>query len=598
MTTRPRTTGGLRSTARRAAAISALTIVSSALAAFAGSTSVVAQTSSPAAGPASTAVPTPASVATPAASPATTGGTVAGQTAPLARTERTAPDVFIVIDNNVRLDDRLAGAKSAVRTYVNGLPVGSRVGLVTFGESPQMIRDLSLPGAGLAEAIAGIVPEGDPAVTGQLYGAVAMAAENLARSTSRNPAVLLVSDGRDDGISASFADATSALANVSARVDVIDLGADGSGVAVLNQFTVAGGTVVKATDLLRIQQLAAGLGAPAELALTEPDRPGLMARIFSSPLVLAIGGLAVFAGLAVGGLAVFGPKEPQVDLLGTGRYTNSKKKAKKQTTIVTGLAERLSDVADKQLAKSGKDRGLNAKLEQAALNLRSGEFLVLAACVGLAVAAVANLLIGRIGAVIGVILGAVGALQWVSFRAKKRSKRFGEQLPDTLQLLASSLRAGQGLVQAVDSVAREAEAPTKEEFHRIVVETRLGRDLVEAMRATAVRIKSEDMEWVVPAVEINREVGGDLAEVLDQVGQTIRDRSDLRRQVKTLSAEGRLSAIILLALPFTLAGFIKMANPEYMDPLFKGAGLYMIGLAGLAMVIGGFWLMKICKIEF
>ena len=132
----------------------------------------------------------------------------------------------------------------------------------------------------------------------------------------------------------------------------------------------------------------------------------------------------------------------------------------------------------------------------------------------------------------------------------------------------------------------------------MVVETRLGRDLVDAMRSAAVRVKSEDMSWVVPAVEINREVGGDLAEVLDQVGQTIRDRADLKRQVKTLSAEGRLSAVILLGLPFTLAGFIKMSNPEYMDPLFKGIGLYLVGMAGLAMVLGGFWLLKICKIEF
>ncbi len=569
----------LRRGLRRAAAISALSIIGTGIGGgLLAAVPAGAQTST---APAST----PASSAPAAAAGAQTETTAA----------RTAPDVFIVIDNNVRLADRLVQAKNAVRTYVTALPPDSRVGLVTFGESPQMLRDLGAPGPGLAEALTGIASEGDPAVTGQMYGAVVMAAENLAGSSSKRPTVLLVTDGRDDGGAATFSTATSALARVSARVDVIDIGADAAGLAVLNQFAAAGGAIVKSGDLLAVEELAGALGAPDALALAAPEGPGLGARIFSSTLVLAVGGVAVFAGLVVGGLALLGPKEQKVDLLGTMAPKDDKKK---KQTIVTGLAERLSDVADKQLAKSGKDRGLNAKLEQAALNLRSGEFIVLALSIGLAVAAAANLLVGRIGAVVGLILGAVGTLQWVSMRAKKRSKRFGEQLPDTLQLLASSLRAGQGLVQAVDSVAREAESPTKEEFHRIVVETRLGRDLVEAMRSTAMRIKSEDMEWVVPAVEINREVGGDLAEVLDQVGATIRDRADLKRQVKTLSAEGRLSAVILLGLPFTLAGFIKMANPEYMDPLFKGAGLYMIGLAGLAMVIGGFWLMKICKIEF
>jgi tight adherence protein B len=566
--------------AKRAAAVGALGIIGAAISSGVAPTAGLAQS-------ATTAAPGVGAVAT--AAPATA-----------ARTLRNAPDVYVVIDNNVRLTDRLAAAKSAVRTYVNNLPEGSRVGLVTFGESPQMPRDLSDPAA-LSSALGAIIPEGDRAITGQLYGAVIMAADNLRTSDSKYPTVLLLSDGRDDGASNTFSEATRALAASKARVQVVDLGADGAGLAVLRQFTSASGQLVLFSELEAIGNLASTVTEPpTQLALQSVPDAGLRSG-GTSPIMLVLGGLAVVAAIGVGSVAVLGPRQKRVDLVEALRPASQrgqKRKKEKQATVITGLAERLSDAADKQLAKSGKDRGLNAKLEQAALNLRSGEFIILAVCIGLAVAAVANLMWGRITAVIGLIVGIVGFVQWVSIRAKKRSKRFGEQLPDTLQLLASSLRAGQGLVQAVDSVAREAESPTKEEFHRMVVETRLGRDLVDSMRSTAVRINSEDMEWVVPAVEINREVGGDLAEVLDQVGQTIRDRADLRRQVKTLSAEGRLSAIILLALPIVLAGFIKTANPTYMDPLFSGVGLWMIGAAGLAMTIGGFWLMKICKIEF
>jgi tight adherence protein B len=581
------------SSMRRGAALGVLGLVAAAL--TAGLTTVAAP---PADAQTTTA---PASAAPASTAPASTApaSTAPSSAAPSSVVLRSSPDVFIVIDNNVRLAERLGKAKQAVLAYLNALPADSQIGLVTFGESPQMIRDLGQRGPGLLNAVSAIAPEGDPSRTGQLFGAVVMAADSLQGSTSKRPTLLLVADGRDDGSSSSFSNATSSLARVNARVDVIDLGADAAGLAVLNQFAATRGAVMPSANLPGIEAAAVDVNGRGT-AWGKPREPGMASRIFSSPVTLGIGGLSVFAGLVVGVLALLGPRGEKVDLLGvTGRNAAAAAAAaNKKQSAISGLAVRLSDAADKQLAKSGRDRSMNARLEQAALNLRSGEFIILTACIGLAGAAAANLLIGRIGALVGLLFGIVGTVQWVSMRATKRSKRFGDQLPDTLQLLASSLRAGQGLVQAFDSVAREAESPTREEFHRMVVETRLGRDLVDAMRSAAVRVKSEDMSWVVPAVEINREVGGDLAEVLDQVGQTIRDRADLKRQVKTLSAEGRLSAVILLGLPFTLAGFIKMSNPEYMDPLFKGIGLYLVGMAGLAMVLGGFWLLKICKIEF
>ena len=154
------------------------------------------------------------------------------------------------------------------------------------------------------------------------------------------------------------------------------------------------------------------------------------------------------------------------------------------------------------------------------------------------------------------------------------------------------------MMQALDSVSKEGDPPASEEFRRVIVEARLGRDVVDAMKAMADRVQSEDFGWVVPAIEINREVGGDLAEVLDTVAKTIRDRADLRRQVKTLSAEGRFSAFVLLGLPVAITAIIRTSNPEYIAALGRGRGLYMAGGAIALMVIGAVWLMKLCKIEF
>jgi tight adherence protein B len=181
------------------------------------------------------------------------------------------------------------------------------------------------------------------------------------------------------------------------------------------------------------------------------------------------------------------------------------------------------------------------------------------------------------------------------FLAGRRRTQFADQLADTLQLLGSSLRAGYGLVQAVDAVAKEAPSPTDAEFRRVVVESRLGRDLSASLWAAARRLEVVDFDWVVQAIEIHREVGGDLAEVLDNVGATIRDRNQLRRQVKALTAEGRYSAYVLLALPFVLALLMKVINPEYMGDLFKGFGLVLVGFGGVLMVTGTVWLRKLCR---
>jgi tight adherence protein B len=187
----------------------------------------------------------------------------------------------------------------------------------------------------------------------------------------------------------------------------------------------------------------------------------------------------------------------------------------------------------------------------------------------------------------------------VSVKISRRRARFTDQLGDSLQLLAGGLRTGYGLIQAIDSVAREADAPTCEEFRRVVIEHRLGRDLSESLRGVSQRMGNDDFEWVVQAIAIHRDVGGDLAEVLDNVGDTIRDRNRIRRQVRALSAEGRLSAGVLFVLPFAVGAVVAVSNPGYLGELTgRTGGRVMLGAASVLMGLGGLWLRRLVQVRF
>jgi tight adherence protein B len=187
----------------------------------------------------------------------------------------------------------------------------------------------------------------------------------------------------------------------------------------------------------------------------------------------------------------------------------------------------------------------------------------------------------------------------LSMRIERRRAAFADQLDDTLQLLAGSLRAGHSLLQSIDTVASEAEKPTSDEFRRIINATRLGQDLSQAFEGVVQRTDSADLDWVAQAIAIHREVGGNLAGVLDSVGETIRERNQIRRQVKALSAEGRLSAMVLMGVPIGLLAFLAATSPGHVQAFTTSLlGLGMLGSGIVLLLVGGLWLRKLVRIEF
>jgi tight adherence protein B len=247
----------------------------------------------------------------------------------------------------------------------------------------------------------------------------------------------------------------------------------------------------------------------------------------------------------------------------------------------------------------GFSERLDAELEAAGVSLRSGEFVV--------ASAVACLVFGLLAAallrswILALVLAGVGAafpMLLLRSALSKRADRLREQLPDVLTIMASSLRAGHSFLQSLDTVAKEIAHPAAAEFQRVVAEIRLGRPGEDALEALAERVGSADFKWAVLAVNIQREVGGNLAEILDTVADTLRERAMLRRQIKVLTAEGRLSAWVLALLPFGIALYMFAVNPSYIGLLFHSTyGIIMVIVAGALLVAGVLWMKKIVDID-
>jgi tight adherence protein B len=312
-----------------------------------------------------------------------------------------------------------------------------------------------------------------------------------------------------------------------------------------------------------------------------------------SPVLLLAGLVAVTAALLVVALAVLPAGPRRVPLSRLDPTTAP------PTSALAGASAAAGAAVERVLVKRGRIAAGAAALERAGMSMPLPDLVLLAGLGALVLAALGLVVGGPLAALLLAPVVPLGTRVLVSVRTSRRQAAFAEQLDDALQLMASSLRAGHSLLRAVDSVATEAAAPISVEFARIVNETRVGRDLGDALDEVAERMGSDDFRWIAQAIAIHREVGGNLAEVLDTVGHTIRERNAIRRQVKVLSAEGKLSAIVLMALPFGVIGFLSVANPDYLSAFTESlAGYVMLGVVAVLLLVGGLWLRKTVRITF
>jgi tight adherence protein B len=553
---------------------------------------------------------------------------------------------------------RIAAAKSAAKAYLASVPSDVLVGLVTFGDTAVVKVAPTTDRGTVGRAVEGLAPKGST----RLYDAVALAGAALGTDGIRNLLLLsdgtdegstttladatasvatsgvtadAVSFGTDaaqvaaltaitkaghgsvvaTNDAAKLATAFTAVAQSQASQVVIDVVVPttvaGTSKNVTVSATAAGQTVGDAGNFILPAVATAG-PTDAAGAYGPQDVPavdaGLTTRAWFLPLAIVLLAIGLFVLLAF----AFTSTDKDSQTSGRvrrrlSRYSLTPRSEKSASTVPTSGALGQSQVARSAVELAGRvvqrrdiDTGLGAKLEAAGLPLRSAEWLLIHLGIAILAAIVVTLLTGfnLLATVVGLVIGLVVPFLYLSFKESRRKAAFAQVLPDTLQLLAGSLAAGYSLPQGVDSVVRESSGPMAAELNRALVEARLGVPIEDALDTVATRMGSVDFAWVVMAIRIQREVGGNLAEVLTQVAATMRERERLRRQVEVLSAEGRLSAVVLGGLPVVFILYLLLVRPEYIGLLVTTPLGVMMIVAGLSLlVIGTFWLRKVVKVE-
>ena len=279
---------------------------------------------------------------------------------------------------------------------------------------------------------------------------------------------------------------------------------------------------------------------------------------------------------------------------GTDAKTPEAKKEKKRSRRdIDPFATLSGDVQDKRFSSR-----VARDLARADLRLRVAEYYYIRIGLALGLAAVLLLLRDPLSAVVGALLGYFLPRMWVGRRIGSRLNSFNKQLPDTITLLSNSLRAGSSFLQSIELVSRESPAPMGPEMGRVVREVNLGLSMEEALSNLVRRIKSDDLDLMVTAIGVQQQVGGNLAEILDTIAFTIRERVRIKGEIRTLTAQGRYSGYLVAFLPIAIMVTLNFINPEFMQPLFTELiGQILLVTGGIMMTIGFFAIQKITDIK-
>ncbi len=533
-------------------------------------------------------------------------------------------------------------ARDAATAYIDQAPSDVYIGIVTFASKVETVQTPTQDKASLDQAVAGL----SLTRATHLYDGLLQAIDAAGTDGQRN--VLLLSDGRDT-TKTPLSTVVAAATSSDVRIDAIALGQEVAADSPLQQVADATqGTVTATSSLAELKQLftsqatdlaqqlvisfdapatassgtlqvaidaggqtvtdgtyvslAAGKATSAEpsYATSESSLPSVSRPVLIGGVGLLFLGLAVLLGFGMTRLtpAAATPMQQQLSLYTVhGMKRSDRKKGSEQG------AQQLKDsavaIADRIMEQRDFEASLAKKLERAGLNLKASEWLLVHAGIFVGASLVSVMLTNGnwIFMVVVAIAGLVMPWVYLSLKESRRIKAFQTGLAPTLQILAGALQAGLSLPQAIDTVVQEGSEPVSGEFRHAIVEQRLGVEIEDSLESVADRMGSLDFKWVVMAIRIQREVGGNLAELLLTVAATLREREYLRRQVSVLSAEGRLSAFILGGLPPFFVAYLALARPTYLAPMIHTSiGWGMIATACVLMTVGIIWLKQAVKV--
>lgn len=560
--------------------------------------------------------------------------TVAGQ--PMAATVRPVSadsmQVAVVIDVSGSMKGApLAAAKESVARFVDQLPPTAQVSVVAFGPDVAVIQEATTDREAVLAAVRSLQAQGETS----LYDGVLRAIQIPAQA-DRLPVVVL-SDGGDTVSATGLDQLLSTVEAVPHRIYPIALGGEEGDRAILARLADASGGRMATTDnpagLTELyDRLATSLAAEYEVSfpvskegpatieisgagtadgfgwsqvvdlpalpveLTRPDHASLQpaTRVVPEPGLLA-GPELLMVGAGLLGAALVA----MIVVWLSGERSSSRlirrdfrSKSRNQSVVLDRMRDGGVQLVEGAM-KAGAMANLANQLDAAGVKMRVGELILMAAGLGVGLGVAGLGLAGPVGLAVGAVLGLFAPRVYLKLRQNRRSKTFFNQLPDILVALANVLRVGYSMNRGLAAVAREVEEPARSELNRAIMEARVGGDLISALRGVADRTRSKDLVWVVDAIEINSAVGGDMVGVLETVAQTVRSRVTLHAQVAALTAEGKMSALVLLILPPGLTVFIAVSNPAYFDGIWVNPLAYwMAGAAVAFLVIGGLWIRK------
>jgi tight adherence protein B len=264
----------------------------------------------------------------------------------------------------------------------------------------------------------------------------------------------------------------------------------------------------------------------------------------------------------------------------------------------SALVENTIGVAGRIIDQMDEKGNFLTLLERSRLPVRPGEFALFALAGGVVLGSLVTVVTASVWFGVGAALATPFiAVAYLRHRVASRKRKFEEQFPDALTLIASSLSAGHTFLRSIQMMCEEAPPPLSEEFARVVHETRLGDPLVDALARMAQRLDIRDVDWVVQAIRIQQTVGGKLADLLHTLADFIRAREEIRREIDVLTAEGKISAYVLGALPIGLGFFIQVSNPGYLDPMFQGWGVVWLGGALASITLGMIVILRMVKVD-
>jgi tight adherence protein B len=539
--------------------------------------------------------------------------------------------IVLAIDRSQSMAGRpLANALAAARTFIGAAGPSDHVGIVAFGQTAFGLGRFSASAGDAQSSLRGLSVDTHSGTA--LYDAVVLAASHLGSDSSPGRAIVVVTDGRDVSSSNTLQQAITAAHAAHAAVYAIGVGGPSFTPDALRTLSSeTGGSyhqVARTRDLAGVYAaLAAELDRTWQLSYVTSARPGMTLHLAANvagatarSTVLVAGGapaavaptnlipsvgysslgtiiVAFLAGLLVLLSCCFwfasrtGNKlrariEPHLGVVERG--TNVRRKQSRAAARV-----QLADGLEQVLGNLKQFKRVQAMLERADLPLRAGELLALCAgsalFFGLLTAAMAS---PPLVILVAMAVCASLPLAFVSFKAASRIKQFENQLPDLLITMAASLKAGHSFRQGIQSVVDEGAEPAAKEFRRVLTETQLGKPMDNALGDLADRVGSKNLTFVINAVTIQRQIGGSLAGLFDMVADTVRQRQQFMRKVKGLTAMGRMSAYVLVALPIFIAIVVTLMNPVYMAPLYHTAsGQKLVG-AGLVMILIGSAMLK------